>query len=178
MDHPDPDLETIRNRVAAVVSLVLGDIQLISTSSAPEQTYSHHLLLRYLVNHGTTEERNAYLSAQDSWLADDGHPWPLIEAYRGVLLHPTAPEAAISHMENGHDFAENHGPTVRLIGLTLGIIAMGWGSEDLVNEQDLTDITLQLPAAADATATLQRALNAPLDPPELLLAEVLPFNFR
>ena len=55
---------------------------------------------------------------------------------------------------------------------------MGWGAEEMVKEQDLKEIRMQLPAAGDRIAHLQQALKTPLDPPESLLAQVLPFNFR
>ena len=177
MDCPDTDPETIRRQVCFVVSLALDEIRSIAATA--DRKCAHHLLLRYLVRHGTTKERSAYLSVRESWLSDqEGHPWPLIEAYRGILLHPTAPEEAVSHMREGYALAEGQGPTVRLIGLTLGVIAMGWGAEEMVTREELEQLRKELPAASDRIDRMVEALSTPRDPAERLLAEILPFNFR
>lgn len=177
IDHPDNDPATVRRHVGEVVSIALDDIRSIAAST--EQKYVHHLLLRYLVRHGTSEERAAYLASRDRWRSDAGHPWPLIAAYRGMLLYSTDPAEAILQMREGVALCEGQGPTVGLIGLTLGVIAMGWGAEDdVVDEQDLEAMETLLPAVGDRIAELRQALKTPLDPPESLLAQVLPFNFR
>ena len=70
------------------------------------------------------------------------------------------------------------GPTVRMIGLTLGIIAMGWGAKSMVTEQDLDQIENLLPAAKERVALLREALSNLFECSEELLEGVLPFNFR
>ena len=145
-----------------------------------KQKYTHHLLLRYLHCRGDESECSAYLEAKDSWLTGKGHPWPLIQAYRAILVRPLDAEESLSRMENGFRLAteDEQGPTVRLIGLTCGIIAQGWGGPSLISETDLNEIESLLPAASDRISLLRNALLIPIDPPEALLAAVLPFNFR
>ena len=111
---------------------------------------------------------------------DEGHPWPLIQAYRGILLHPKEPARAVERMVEASRMAldPKQGPTVRMIGLTLGIIAMGWGAKSMVAEQDIDEIEKLLPAAKERIAFLREALSNLSKCSETLLERVLPFNFR
>lgn len=180
IDNPALDGEAIRERVAAVVSLDFESIRSIAASNAPEKKYAHHLLLRFLAQHGSTEECHAYLESRDAWQYEEGHPWPLIQGYRGMLLRTTDSAGASEYMAHGHQLAvaEGQGPTVRFIGSVLGAIAMGWGYQALVSEQDLMTLMEALPAGRERINLIHQSLENPLDPPERLLAEVLPFNFR
>ncbi len=180
MDRGDLTIEEIRARVADVVSLDLDDIRALAADVDPATKYRHHLLLRYLAQHGSGEERAAYLEQREDWDNDVGHPWQLIQAYRATLLRQDDPDEAVDHMKAGFDlvFSANQGPTMDLIGWVLGAIAMGWGHEDLFAGRDLDALEEELPAAEESFSLVRRALNSPLDPPESLLRATLPFNFR
>ncbi len=61
-----------------------------------EGAYAHHLLVRALVMHPDllVAESSAYLSVVDQWESGDGHPWPLINFYRALLLLQKGENAA------------------------------------------------------------------------------------
>jgi cold shock CspA family protein len=180
MDNGGVNIEAVREYFERIAPLGLENIKELAGSDAVEEKYTHHLLLRYLHCRGNEVEHTAYLEAKDSWLTGEGHPWPLIEAYRAILIRPLNAEESLSRMENGFRLAteDEQGPTVRLIGLTCGIIVQGWGGPSLVSETDLNEIESFLPAASDRISLLRDALFTPFDPAEALLAAVLPFNFR
>lgn len=180
MDRPDSDKETIRQHVSAVVSLNCDEVREMAGSAKAKCKYPHHLLLRYLVNHGDPEERDAYLGERDLWQASSGHPWPLIQAYRGILLRSRDSDEAANLMVEAYELAmePGQGPTVHLIGYTIGAIAMAWGSDPLFEKQELLNLIEILPGAEDRINRLHTALEQPVEPPEGLLGEILPFNFR
>lgn len=180
MDDPTVSLEDARERVQRVVSLRVENIRSIAVTT--ERRYVHHLLTRFLVARGSETECDAYLDARDAWDFMPGHPWTLVEGYRAILLHQRDPEDAEGgkRMFNGYTIGttEEHGPTVRLIALTLGAIASGWAGETLVDESELERLEQLLPAAKDALSKIRNALAAPCSPAEKLLQDVLPFSFR
>ena len=181
MDDPEVDEKDVREAVARVTGeLDAKRIGELAKSTDPSEKFAHHLLLRFLRCRGCEEDRLSYVSEKDQWGVDEGHPWPLIQAYRGILLHPKEPARAVERMVEASRMAldPKQGPTVRMIGLTLGIIAMGWGAKSMVTEQDLDQIENLLPAAKERVALLREALSNLFECSEELLEGVLPFNFR
>jgi hypothetical protein len=177
IDRADlPDTER-RRLVEVVVSLAPDDIAALAVSEEPGDKYPHHLLLRYLARHGRPAEIDAYLDARARWRRGIGHPWPLVEGYRALLLAPRDAVAGRPMMEAAAMHALEGGPTVRLIGATLGVIAQSWGSTPVVDDALLDELEAQMPAAAPRVERLRAALGAPVEP-LALLSEVLPFNFR
>jgi hypothetical protein len=179
LDDPHADPATVRQRVAERVSLSPADIARLAASANSREKYLHHLLVRYLAERGSAEEREAYLGARSAWAADEGHPWPLIEAYRGLLLAEIDRPAALEQLEEARSlaFSAEQGPTVLLIGATIAVAAQGLGAPATVTDEELVDLAVLLPEAAPRIERLRVALRRPRDP-LALLREVLPFNFR
>ncbi len=180
MDTPDLDAAAIRQAVErALGGPILAAAERLAGAAGDQDKYAQHLLLRYLVRHGTEAERHACLEREPQWAAGGGHPWPLIQAYRGLLLRDTQPEAALDLVCQGRDlaFEDGQGPTVRLIGTTLAVIGHHWGAPWAGLQVAFGRLGAELPLAADRLAALERALGA-RQPPLELLAAVLPFNFR
>lgn len=79
------------NVINGVISRATGRkgsqaVRQLARSSSPLR-FEHYLLLRWLVAHPEeTQSREEYLAHSDDWQVGEGHPWMLINAYRGWLL--------------------------------------------------------------------------------------------
>jgi hypothetical protein len=174
---PDPDVLTA---VAIVTGKLEGAIPVIASGNHDADKYRHHILVRYLAMRGSEEHKRAYFSLWKKWLSAEGHPWPLIAFYRGVLLMADYPEAARTCFEYGFRLAYdgNQGPLANMIGLTIQIAGRVGGNrweESAVNH--LAELELHLPKAHDRLQILLHAIRRPV-PPLTLIQQVLPFNFR
>lgn len=151
----------------------------LAVSEDDRDKYAHHLLLRTLICRPDAALRTAYLAQREQWRVDEGHPWPLIQLYRGCLLRDSDPNAAQELALEGFRLAtaSDQGPVVQLIGATIRAIAVGWGEPWTDAEMLLQSLETALPLAQERVATVRRYLAAPCDPLELLRA-VLPFNFH
>jgi hypothetical protein len=178
MDDPDAPIDTVRALVAGVTALDPDSIGRLATSPQPADKYRHHLLLRYLAAWGSPEERAAYLSTAAGWQSGDGHPWPLIHAWRAALLAGSDPDTALQQARAGLDRAQadGQGPLVRFIGAAIATAATGIG---LAPPEDaaLDDLARTLPLAADRIAFLRDARDGRLPFVEVM-ETALPFNFR
>jgi hypothetical protein len=169
----------VRKAVEKITGPLGKAIPSLATSGSPSKRYAHHLLLRWLVCYGQPAEKSAYLDQRANWKTGHGHPWPLIQIYRALLLHPTDAEAARQVALDAADlaFSAEQGPVVRLIGACCRTIAVGWGESWPESESELAWLNANLPAANHRIAMLRTAiaeLTTPLD----LIIKTLPFNFR
>jgi hypothetical protein len=121
-----------------------------------------------------------YLTARDNWVFDSGHPWQLIEGYRGILLKPIDEDAARTRMMSAIDIAfdKEQGPTVRMIGAALAAIAVSWGIPWAEADTEMDRIERELPKAKARVDIIRGALAAQACAPIPFLQQVLPFNFR
>jgi hypothetical protein len=126
MDAADVPLALVRERISAVVSLELEDIQDLAADSSPAKRFAHHLLLRYLVVHGTEAERAAYLSQRLYWTASTEHPWPLIIAYRGMLAWDSDTEFARRQFRTAAAHCAKAAHTLQQIGRAITAEAAEW----------------------------------------------------
>ena len=174
-DHAEISDKLALERVVAVTGRLRQ--ALLDPNTSP---YHHHLILRWMAHRGGGwGVWQAYRKTRDRWPRGEHHPWPMIEAYRALLLRPTHREAALVHLQRGWDAAlhEAMGPVLWLQGAAMLAIASHWGvTWDNLDEQ-LESIEEELPAAADRVAHLRRALAEPMEPREILRG-ALPFNFR
>jgi len=177
-DHADA-VES-RAAVERVTGPLLAAIERLADQCSDRDKYIHHLVLRWLVRHGNAAERAAYLARQEDWQTGYGHPWPLIELYRGLLLYPTDTAAAIERALNAYDLAieQNQGPTVQLIGAACRTIAASWGQAWPESETVLAKLEQQIPQARNALDAMRAYLTHPEQPPMAFLEQVLPFNFH
>jgi CRISPR-associated DxTHG motif protein len=159
---------------------IAASITRLGPSASDGDRYPHHTLLRWLVTHGTVEERNRYLDTHAHWSTGEGHPWPLIVAYRALLLRSRAPEEAVDLLVDaaGLAFVADQGPTVRSIGAAIRASAVTWGARWPESEAVLRELRVALPSAAARLDRIAAFVAEPGDDPLALLVEVLPFNFR
>ena len=177
IDDPTIENEEVRIAIEKITGTLADATVKIATNS---ERYTHYLLLRWLVyRKGNEDIRKTYLDNCGKWQTGKGHPWPLIQLYRGILLHEIDPDKALKLATEGAEiaFEQNQGPTVRFIGACCYIIAVSWGGEWKNAEKELTKLEKEIPLAADRIAKLRAAFIKPI-PPSKLLISVLPFNFK
>ena len=172
MDSPDvPGLEVMKR-----VKAVGGSLD----PAAQRTVWGRYLVLRWLVHRPQASALYQHdLDARHDWEHGAHHPWPLIEAYRALLLRDTAPDEALALLQRGRDLAlrEAAGPVLWLQGVTLSVVARGWGERwDELGEQ-LAEVEYQLPGAREQVEHLRRCLEEAREPAEVLRG-ALPFNFR
>jgi hypothetical protein len=171
MDTPDANPDEIRRAVAAVTGEPNAELaRRFASNTAPTDRYAHHLLLRWLATGADPELARAYLDAKPAWQSGQGHPWPLVELYRAVLLAMAGARIA---------FSADQGPVVRLIGACCRAFAHAWGapwpSEHSAAELDA--LRQAIPAAGERIDAIAAFLENPGDP-LAMIKEVLSFNFR
>lgn len=179
IDDPGKLDAEVRDLVARVQPVDVESIARLSGSSASADKYQHHLLLRFICERGREEDRRAYLSGREGWRREAGHPWPLIDAYRAILLGADDMELASACINAACEgaFDRAHGPTVQYIGICIAVMSSAMGLESGVEGSHLDDIERDLPAAKPWIATLRESLANPR-PPLGVLRLALPFNFR
>lgn len=176
----DPALDDAAARAALEAYLgPLPDAATRLAAGGDEERYFQHTLLRFLVHRPDPSLAAAYLQARAAWQLGDGHPWPLIALYRGLLLAPSELEAARGWALEGHRIATapEQGPTVRLIGAVCRAIAAAWGAPWPSAAPELAELRAALPAAVERLDRIEAFAAQPTAPLTLLRA-VLPFNFR
>ena len=138
--------------------------------------FDHYLLLRALVlTDQLAQFREPYLQVESEWGHGRGHPWPLIQYYRGWLLQQAGQTAlSQSYWDDAiqQAVAEQHGPLLRWMGL---VMLAGIGRPNLPDESPLI-VTLRQMLPALPWDRLQ-----PRNPEEALgpfLNALLPFNFH
>ncbi len=182
MDDETIDDFQVREALSRVTGALPEAAARLATGNHPAERYNHHLLLRWLTHRGDEATQQVYLANRAEWKTATGHPWPLIQLYRGLLLHAgDTVEARRLALEGAHlAFAANQGPTVRLIGTCCRCVASLWGEPWPEAEVELNNLTEAIPLAAPRIEHLRQALSHPNDAPSPLdlLAAVLPFNFR
>ena len=177
------DNESLNDEDArAFVTNYLGDLATAVNrlaSSDNNEHYQHHTLLRWIVLRNDQALGNAYRGLRESWCSGFGHPWPLIELYRAMLIHSSDPKAAIEQARTAASiaFTAQQGPTVRLIGACCRAIGIAWGDPWAEKDTVLTELRDALPSARTRIDRLELFLNNPKQPLDIL-REVLPFNFH
>lgn len=186
MDDPSMDAVDVR----ACLSEYLQEMRLppdpaqaaetLASDATPALKYAHHTLLRWLVYRGDEAAWGSYYAQRQEWEVEEGHPWPLIQLYRALLLHHSDPEAALNLALDASSiaFSAGQGPTVQCIGACCRAVAQHWGAP--WPEANLMTQALHkaLPMAEDRIAILENWISNPDTSPQSMLAAVLPFNFR
>ena len=165
----EADLETYFGKSFALASAGLA------VSGDDRDKYAHHILVRYLAMLGDSSQKVHYLSRQQEWKTGFGHPWPLIQFYRAVLVTDQA--VAVELLKSGVELSDDNGPVVKLIG-TVILLALHYYQPQYADE-----ITGRIVEAArdipdyKGLDTLKAQLINPVPPLELI-KKSLPFNFR
>lgn len=179
MDETEYSDETVTEEFISLFGTIDFDRDIVGTDDASRK-YTHHLLLRYLVHRGNPAVEKEYLDKQAYWRTGTGHPWPLIQAYRALLLKKQRNnEKALETMLEGAvlAFEPGQGATVRFIGTCLRAISHSWGDDWTEGKKVLEALETGLPAAANRLQIITGFLDEPFDGLELL-KKTLPFNFR
>jgi hypothetical protein len=170
---------TVREAVVRVTGSLEKAMGSLPVEVSPGRRFAHHLLLRWLVHRKDQEAVAAYLATRSAWKEGEGHPWPLIELYRGILLRSTDAAEAVRLAMHGALLAFEPGQeaVVRLIGACCRVIAADWGEPWEEREVEIQALKEALPLAKaeiDALLAWKPGDGEPVD----LLRRVLPFNFR
>ena len=160
--------------------------------SGQDRHYAQHLWLRMLVTRTGPSDpaRSAYLALRAQWQSGPDHPWPLINAYRGWLLHDAGlTEPAVQHF--GEAIAQcqapDNGATLHWMAAVLRVLARALGvaleSEPVNTAADDEDLQRRLPSAPHAALTefvslAQRGGACRVKDIHTALCRCLPFNFH
>lgn len=179
MDHSGSDNNAVRMAVESVTGPLPEAAARLAISSNPADRYAHHLLMRWLAYRCDEEVLTEYLKIRNSWHVGNGHPWPLIQLYRGILMYHSHPDEAKEFVLDAAEraFADDQGPVVRLIGSCCRVVAIGMGEPWPDSEAELNKLFNALPLAAERITRLKSAIKDRIEPTELL-PSVLQFNFR
>ena len=156
-----------------------------------QDRFDQHLLLRALVCPATAQHPawqtllQRYLAHHAAWQVGQGHPWALIQAWRGWLLHQNGQSAgATVCLQDAVQqcFALDQGHVLNWIGLVYSSLAQVVGLDvQQLDAQQQVQLLADLPHAPHAALTqLQQATGRATEPMQALalLAHCLPFNFR
>lgn len=178
MDDPSVSIHLVRERLSKVFKLDVSTVRSLASDGKPSNKYSHYLLLRYLVTRRDNLLEEAYLLERDNWSYGEGHPWPLIDAYRSHLISGSDSERAKALVRRAIEgcFDHNTGPVMVLIGTAIALGGRKLVDVSLLDDNRLNELQSAFPAAPDL---IERLLSTPdnCDMPTTL-ARVLPFNFR
>jgi hypothetical protein len=180
MDDPAVSDTRVREAVERVTGSLASAAWALGGASDGALRYAHHLFVRWLVRRGDPALADAYCGMRPEWKTGEGHPWPLIQLYRAVLIRQTDPGAAAGLVLDAARLANEarQGPVVRLIGACCRAVGRMWGVEWPTAEVELAALRKALPRAEDRIACLEQGWSR--DPRALipLLERVLPFNFH
>ena len=150
-----------------------------AVSNDEEEKYQHCLFLRLLAQDPSEEFESAcqkYLSLRSEWKTDDGHPWELIEFYRGFLF--SDPADRLDCFRRAYELVRNELGVLRVIAaVILGSILTLDPSVLDEYKKLVGELYAEFPHEAARIAILESQpteLLFPLD----LAERVLPFNFR
>ncbi len=174
---------------AAIRKSAPVDISRSLAHSGQSWRFSHHLWLRALVAHPATlaDARTAYIEQHGAWQDGDGHPWPLIDAYRAWLLRDFGEnrEAAMRLSTAIEQCAsDDNGPALRWMGAVLQTLAVAL--QIRLPEKTVTDspqlLQALLPAAPHGALAefVDRAHDGRCADEDIhaALRACLPFNFH
>lgn len=145
--------------------------------------FTHHALLRLLAAYPqqTASAQKNYLDNQAHWQSETGHPWQLIQLWRGWLAHFAGNDIIAAEAFNHALDEEADGLTLQWIVLTTAVLAerLGLGkSSPYPIATEAARLKTAFPQAPHAALqTLQKSEAKP----EKLLAALkacLPFNFK
>jgi hypothetical protein len=132
------------------------------------------------VRRGDAKLAAVYCEMRPDWKTGEGHPWPLIQLYRAILLHKPHPGIASNLVLDAARLASEsrQGPVVCLIGACCRAVGRMWGVEWSSPEVEFAALRKALPQAGPYIDFLEQ--DESRDPGAVisLLERVLPFNFH
>lgn len=153
--------------------------QQFAVSNDAKTKYQHSLFLRLLAQDPSEDFEAAcqeYVKRRSEWKNSPGHPWEMIEFYRGMLL--TDPEERLKCFRSAYELVRGEASVLRVIGaVILGSILPLDPSVKGEYESLVAALSEEFP---DETSRLSVLKSQPADQllPLDLAERVLPFNFR
>jgi len=181
LDHPALDGRSKAQAAEAVLGPLDAErVRRLAGEADDASKYRHHLLVRYLVQCGPPELREAYVGAKATWAEIEGFPWPLVNVWRAAMMWDAgdvvgAYDALTSALEATE--AMDAAPALRFIGFAIREAARAWAPSARDNDGPLDTWRATLPSAA-AHFEAQRATLAPNATFSQRVLTLLPFNFR
>ncbi|HNG47180.1 MAG TPA: hypothetical protein PK633_06815 [Agitococcus sp.] len=164
-------LEAFWQKPLASIATLLG-------RSDNDQRFEQHLLLRVMVTRPALQQ-DSYLETASDWQFEQTHPWPLIAAYRAVLLQTKQPIKASLWMHKAiNTCREAQGATLQWMGEILALWVQQYGIQiDALPSKSLQQLQTQLPHAP--WTSLEKLKNASNRSQAMQgLIACLPFNFH
>lgn len=184
--HNHLDAATAWEDIQTIVTAIFGaDLNRAAQrfSGSTDNRFEHHALLRLFITHPqpTTSAQKTYLDNAQNWQTDEGHPWQLINLWRGWLAHFAGNDYIAAESFNRALQNEPDGLTLQWIAFITAILAERLGLSSscpypIAHEQNCLANTL-LHAPHHALQALQQSDQQP----QHLLAALkacLPFNFK
>ena len=174
----DPDSATTRAILEQYLRFPLEKAAVhYAISDSNEEKYHHHILLRYLVQQNSDSAAvKKYLEQAPAWKTGKGHPWELIEFYRGMLF--SDPRKRMEHWKQAHNLSQGFDATLHIIdAVILGSILTEDPSVRSEYEKLVERCAQEVPALGERITILREQSKNPLPPLELA-EKILPFNFR
>jgi hypothetical protein len=180
MDDPAVSDVEVREAVERVAGPLASAAWSLGGAGDGTLRYVHHLFVRWLVRRGDPELAAVYCEMRPEWKTGEGHPWPLIQLYRAILIHRTHPEAASELVLEAARLANEarQGPVVRLIGACCRAVGRTWGVEWTTAEPEIAALRKALPHAGAHIDCLEQDWSRDPGAVISLLERVLPFNFH
>ena len=138
MDNPDAVLldKTLKSYFGNDLATTAATL---AVTDDPKQKYRLHILMRYILSgKASSNLKSIILGTQANWKTAPGHPWEMIEFYRGLLLDD--PAERILHLRRARNLCKGHDATLHVIeAVILGTILL----EDATVEQQYLDLVEQ-----------------------------------
>ncbi len=178
MDMPTVSDQTLRQHLEQFWHCTLDKAAQQLSASDDNRRFEQHLLLRAMICRPSLQQK-AYLDHADNWQYEESHPWPLIAAYRAMLLQPSQPQKAALWLHKALEYCyDAQGSTLNWMAEVLATWSkqLGFNSTTL-SKQERDVLHSKLPHAPWAALnTLGQAKNA--NDTEKAFNACLPFNFH
>ena len=152
-----------------------------AVSTNDSEKYRHAVMMRYFATLPKDDPSIvAYLSLKNNWTRkEDGHPWEMIEFYRGMLLEGS--QDGIDHLKYAYKLLEGEkGLTLKVISIVIRA-SICYYERNMPGDSLLEEINFiekALPGLGKKRIdALREQLTNPMAPLELAKI-ILPFNFR
>ena len=177
LDNPDPKL------MASTLKSYFGDnldavARSLASTVKSEDKYRLHILLRFILSGKAPDSvKTAVLSQKAMWETDSGHPWEMIEFYRGLLLDDSVER--MQHLKKACELCKGNDATLHVIeAVILGTILLEDSSVLPRYKALVEQCANELPSIGTTRIAALRYQPQKNLPPFELARIVLPFNFR
>ena len=177
LDKPNPQLmdSTLKSYFGDDLDVVARQL---SVTDNPADKYRQHILLRYVLSgKAPVSLKSSILSQKTQWKTGHGHPWEMIEFYRGLLFND--PAERMAHLKKARELCEGNDATLHVIeAVILGTILLEDTAVQPQYQSLVEQCAVELPDLGTTRIAALRNQPQKRLPALELAAIVLPFNFR